>query len=64
MRASLKTLVIMGTALLGGCSITMTPPGQNPAAQTATPQVETVVKRKWFQSWNVGVRSGNRLRRN
>ena len=42
MRASLKTLVIIGTALLSGCSITMTPPGQNPAAQTATPQAGTV----------------------
>ncbi|MAW26188.1 MAG: hypothetical protein CMQ84_09430 [Gammaproteobacteria bacterium] len=46
MRASLKTLVIIGTALLGGCSITMTPPGQNPAAHKATPQVETVVETK------------------
>ena len=46
MRASLKTLVIFGTALLSGCSITMTPPGQNAAAQMATPQVETVVETK------------------
>ena len=46
MRASLKTLVILGTAVLTGCTVTMAPPGQNTAAYPATPPQTTVVETK------------------
>jgi len=46
MRASLKTLVILGTAVLTGCTVTMAPPGQNTAAYPATPPRTTVVETK------------------
>ena len=43
MRASLQTLVILGTAVLTGCTMTMAPPGQNAAANPAmTPQTAVV----------------------
>jgi len=46
MRASLQTLVILGTAVLTGCTVTMAPPGQNTAAYPATPPQTTVVETK------------------
>jgi len=46
MRASLKTLVLLGTAVLTGCTVTMAPPGQNTAAYPATPPQTTVVETK------------------
>ena len=46
MRASLQTLVILGTAVLTGCTVTMAPPGQNTAANPAMPPQTTVVETK------------------
>ena len=46
MRASLKTLVILGTAVLTGCTMTMAPPGQNTAANAAMTPQTTVVETK------------------
>ena len=46
MRASLQTLVILGTAVLTGCTMTMAPPGQNTAAKPAMPPQTTVVETK------------------
>ena len=46
MRASLQTLVILGTAVLTGCTMTMAPPGQNTAANSAMPPQTTVVETK------------------
>jgi hypothetical protein len=46
MRASLQTLVILGTAVLTGCTVTMAPPGQNTAANSAMPPQTTVVETK------------------
>jgi len=46
MRASLQTLVILGTAVLTGCTVTMAPPGQNTAANPAMTPQTTVVETK------------------
>jgi hypothetical protein len=46
MRASLQTLVILGTAVLTGCTMTMAPPGQNTAANAAMTPQTTVVETK------------------
>lgn len=46
MRASLQTLVILGTAVLTGCTVTMAPPGQNTAANAAMTPQTTVVETK------------------
>ena len=46
MRASLQTLVILGTAVLTGCTVKMAPPGQNTAANPAMTQQTTVVETK------------------
>lgn len=46
MRASLQTLVILGTAVLAGCTMTMAPPGQNAAAFPAMNLQKTVVETK------------------
>ena len=46
MRASVQTLVILGTAVLTGCTMTMAPPGQNTAANAAMTPQTTVVETK------------------
>ena len=46
MRASLQTLVILGTAVLTGCTVTMAPPGQNTATNPAMTPQTTVVETK------------------
>jgi hypothetical protein len=46
MRASLQTLVILGTAVLTGCTVAMTPPGQSTAAFPATSPQNRVVETK------------------
>ena len=46
MRASLQTLVILGIAVLTGCTVAMAPPGQNTAANPAMTPQTTVVETK------------------
>ena len=46
MRTGLKIVGLLGVLLVSGCSVTMTPPGQNTAAYPMEPRVETVVETK------------------
>jgi Uncharacterized protein conserved in bacteria len=46
MRIGLKIAGLLGVLLVSGCSVTMTPPGQNNADYPMEPRVETVVETK------------------
>ena len=46
MRTGLQIAALSGVLFVSGCSVTMTPPGQNTAAYPMEPQIETVVETK------------------
>ncbi len=46
MRTGLQIAALSGVLCVSGCSVTMTPPGQNTAAYSMEPQIETVVETK------------------